>query len=185
MSRATGRRTHGHSARATPMDQPDEYAQPPQIAPELRGRLDRMRGLVGVSQRYRPRLLRLTVADLTPPQFVGKPTTVVCDGCRACDSPAAWLYSVDYLLVRPRRRADDFAIVDPLDNLTPEGRIRSVGYDLASSVLEVEFVGGHVYEYYDVPLSVYSALMESDSKGSYFNDRIRDMYTYQETGDAE
>ena len=56
--------------------------------------------------------------------------------------------------------------------------IRSVGYDIASSVLEVEFDAGTVYEYYDVPLSVYSALMEAESKGSYFNDHIKDMYPY-------
>jgi hypothetical protein len=56
--------------------------------------------------------------------------------------------------------------------------LKSVGYDVASSVLEVEFVGGRVYEYYDVPLSIYSALMESESKGSYFNDFIKDMYAY-------
>jgi hypothetical protein len=56
--------------------------------------------------------------------------------------------------------------------------ILSVGYDLASSVLEVEFVGGKVYEYYDVPLSVYSALMGAESVGSFFNDHIRDMYPY-------
>ncbi|HEY1377134.1 MAG TPA: Lpg1974 family pore-forming outer membrane protein [Gemmataceae bacterium] len=77
------------------------------------------------------------VADLTPPEFVQPPlppTTITCDGCRACDSPAAWLFSAEYLLVRPRRRADDFAIVDPLDNLTPEGDIRSVGYDLSSGL---------------------------------------------------
>jgi hypothetical protein len=74
------------------------------------------------------------VADLTPPEFAHPPTTTVCDGCRACDSPAAWLFSVDYLLVRPRRRADDFAIVDPHDNLTPEGDIRSIGYDMSSGV---------------------------------------------------
>jgi hypothetical protein len=56
--------------------------------------------------------------------------------------------------------------------------IRSVGYDLSSSVLEVEFVAGDVYEYYDVPLSIYSALMEAGSKGAYFNDHVRDMYPY-------
>lgn len=56
--------------------------------------------------------------------------------------------------------------------------IRSVGYDLASSVLEVEFVDGPVYECYDVPLSIYSALMEAESKGSFFNDHVKDMYPY-------
>jgi hypothetical protein len=59
-----------------------------------------------------------------------------------------------------------------------------VGYDLASSVLEVELVGGRVYEYYDVPLSVYSELMNADSVGSYFNDHVKDMYTYSEVTGA-
>ena len=49
--------------------------------------------------------------------------------------------------------------------------------------LEIEFAEhGRIYEYFDVPLSVYSELMAAESKGAYFNDRIRDMYTYQETG---
>jgi hypothetical protein len=56
--------------------------------------------------------------------------------------------------------------------------IRSIGYDLPSSVLEIEFANGHVYEYYDVPLSVYSRLMASDSKGAYFNEHVKDMYPY-------
>jgi hypothetical protein len=75
----------------------------------------------------------LPIADLTPPEFA-KPVTTVCDGCRKCDNPAEWLFSAEYLLVRPRRRADDFAIVDPSDNLTPEGSVRSVGFDLASGL---------------------------------------------------
>ena len=58
--------------------------------------------------------------------------------------------------------------------------IRSIGYDLASSVLEVELVGGRVYEYYDVPLSVYSELMNADSKGNYFNEYIKDLYSFGE-----
>lgn len=61
--------------------------------------------------------------------------------------------------------------------------IRSVGYDVASSVLEIEFTGeGRIYEYYDVPLSVYLELMAAGSKGQYFNEYIKDMYSYQEIG---
>jgi len=59
--------------------------------------------------------------------------------------------------------------------------ILSVGYDLASSVLEVEFAeDNRVYEYLDVPLSVYSRLMNAESIGAYFNEYIRDMYPYQQ-----
>jgi hypothetical protein len=74
------------------------------------------------------------VADLTPPEFAGHPVTTTVDGCRACDNPAEWLFSADYMLVRVRRRADDYAIVDPLDNVTPEGRINNIGFDLASGL---------------------------------------------------
>ena len=59
--------------------------------------------------------------------------------------------------------------------------IRSVGYDLPNSILEIELVeSNRAYEYFDVPLSVYTELMEAESKGSYFNEFIKDLYAYQE-----
>jgi hypothetical protein len=63
--------------------------------------------------------------------------------------------------------------------------IRSVGYDLDNSILEVEFVeGGRVYTYYDVPLSVFSELLDAESIGGYFNESIRDLYSYEDGGKA-
>ena len=65
--------------------------------------------------------------------------------------------------------------------LVKSSLIRSVGYDLPGSVLEVEFVeGDRVYTFYDVPLSVYSELIDAESLGSYFNEYIRDLYPYEE-----
>ena len=59
--------------------------------------------------------------------------------------------------------------------------IRSVGYDLPSSILEIELVEpNRIYEFFDVPFSVYTELMDAESKGQYFNEFIRDMYAYQE-----
>ena len=59
--------------------------------------------------------------------------------------------------------------------------IRSVGYDAAASVLELEFVASRsVYAYYDVPLSVYEELLEAESMGAYFNDYIKDLYACQQ-----
>lgn len=58
--------------------------------------------------------------------------------------------------------------------------IRSVGFDAAASILEVEFVAsGSVYAYYDVPLSVYEELLVADSMGGYFNEFIKDLYACQ------
>jgi hypothetical protein len=54
--------------------------------------------------------------------------------------------------------------------------LRSVGYDPDSRTLEIEFQTGRVWRYAGVPPSVYSTLMAADSKGSYFNSLIRDVY---------
>jgi uncharacterized protein YqiB (DUF1249 family) len=55
--------------------------------------------------------------------------------------------------------------------------IESAGY---SMVLEIEFENGRIYQYYDVPVSVYLELMAAESKGKYFNAHIRNEYKYQE-----
>ena len=53
--------------------------------------------------------------------------------------------------------------------------LRSVGYDPASHILEIEFKNG-VYQYGDVPLEVYEALMAAASLGGYFAQHIKDAY---------
>ena len=39
----------------------------------------------------------------------------------------------------------------------------SIGYDLEKEILEIEFNHGGVYQYFDVPQSVYEELMNADS----------------------
>jgi len=51
--------------------------------------------------------------------------------------------------------------------------LASVGYDAASHTLEVGFVNGSVYQYFQVPEHVYKGLMNADSHGSYFNEHIK------------
>jgi hypothetical protein len=59
--------------------------------------------------------------------------------------------------------------------------IASIGYDAGSSTLEVEFVTGAVYQYYNVPKSVYEGLMNAKSHGSYFARYVKDAdYRYKE-----
>lgn len=50
----------------------------------------------------------------------------------------------------------------------------SVGYDADRRTLEVEFTGGGVYRYFDVPPELYVGLMTSPSKGEFFAGHIRD-----------
>jgi hypothetical protein len=55
--------------------------------------------------------------------------------------------------------------------------IQSTGY---SMVLEIEFQSGRVYQYYDVPVSIFLEFMNAESKGKYFNAHIRNQYKYRE-----
>ena len=54
--------------------------------------------------------------------------------------------------------------------------LRSVGYDAASQTLEIAFHNGGVYQYLNVPESVYQALMKASSHGQYFHHNIRNTY---------
>lgn len=57
--------------------------------------------------------------------------------------------------------------------------IRSIGYDPASSILEVEFTSGDVYQYFDVPENLYQQFFNASSHGQFLNDNIRYNYRYQ------
>ena len=62
--------------------------------------------------------------------------------------------------------------------LVISSHIRSVGFDRETLTLEVRFTNGRVYQYLDVPESVYCGLLSARSAGRYFNDRIRDVYRF-------
>lgn len=51
--------------------------------------------------------------------------------------------------------------------------IASIGYDAEQMILEVEFNYGAVYQYFDVPESVYEGLMAADSHGKYFDAYVK------------
>lgn len=60
--------------------------------------------------------------------------------------------------------------------------ISSIGYDVATMTLEVQFLqSGYVYQYQGVPHDVYSAFMAAGSKGQYLNYTIKNAYTYTRT----
>lgn len=57
--------------------------------------------------------------------------------------------------------------------------IQSAGYDPESGILEIEFKGGAVYQYFDVPERVYDAFMQASSAGSYFHRHIKNTYRWR------
>lgn len=60
----------------------------------------------------------------------------------------------------------------------PSTTIASVGYDPDSLILEIKFTTGKLYQYFDVPPAIHSGLMNSDSKGKFFNAHIRTKFRF-------
>ena len=58
--------------------------------------------------------------------------------------------------------------------------LRSVGYNISDSILEIEFLSGSVYQYFNVPQQKYESLMTAGSKGSYFAAHIKRIYRYRQ-----
>ncbi|MDF2642810.1 MULTISPECIES: KTSC domain-containing protein [unclassified Pseudomonas] len=54
--------------------------------------------------------------------------------------------------------------------------ITAVGYDPSTKRMRICFQQGHTYDFCNVPLDVYNGLIAAVSKGSYYNQHIRDRY---------
>lgn len=54
--------------------------------------------------------------------------------------------------------------------------IITIGYDASTRRMKIQFVEGHTYDFCGVPESVFSGLLRASSKGTYYNDHIRDRY---------
>lgn len=57
--------------------------------------------------------------------------------------------------------------------------ISSIGYDSLSRILEIKFNSGGVYQYSNVPESIYNGLMSAGSKGKYHHVHIKNKYPYK------
>ena len=54
--------------------------------------------------------------------------------------------------------------------------IAKVGYSKRRHILEIEFVNGAVYRYFDIPFSVHRDLMSAESKARFYDSKIRKHY---------
>jgi len=60
--------------------------------------------------------------------------------------------------------------------------IVSVGYDAPSETLEIEFMSGSVYQYYNVPQSIYDGFIAAPSAGQFFAYQIKNAFPYSRVG---
>jgi hypothetical protein len=58
--------------------------------------------------------------------------------------------------------------------------VRSVGYSMSGRILEIEYVNGNVYQYFDVPQPTYAGLLAAPSIGNFVNTRIKPYYEVAE-----
>ena len=54
--------------------------------------------------------------------------------------------------------------------------IAKVGYSKRRHILEIEFLNGAVYRYFDVPGSAYRELMSAESKARFYDSNIKKHY---------
>ncbi len=67
--------------------------------------------------------------------------------------------------------------MNPLESIPLQSRtLVRVAYDAQQSILQLEFHGGAIYQYFQVPASIYQELLTAESKGLYFNRSIRDQF---------
>lgn len=58
--------------------------------------------------------------------------------------------------------------------------LESVGYE--NGTLNISFIKGGLYAYYNVPFTVYQNLMSAPSHGKYFHAHIKGIYRYEKIG---
>ncbi len=58
----------------------------------------------------------------------------------------------------------------------PSQTIVSIGYEAATSTLEVELATQEIIQYYNVPLATYISLMKAASKGDFYQHNIKAIF---------
>lgn len=73
------------------------------------------------------------VVDLTPAELPGRPAPDYIDRSADC-RPGGWFASGEYLLWRPRLSDAGYALVDPVNDATPQGRVHNVHPDVGNGL---------------------------------------------------
>ena len=58
--------------------------------------------------------------------------------------------------------------------------VRAVGFDDAPNTLQVKFLNGSLYQYFDVPRHVFDELLAAGSVGSYLHRTVKGVYRYSQ-----
>lgn len=57
--------------------------------------------------------------------------------------------------------------------------IASIGYNLDSSILEIEFLSGGIYQYHNISENIFQGIMSASSHGIYFHQQIKNRFNFK------
>jgi hypothetical protein len=57
--------------------------------------------------------------------------------------------------------------------------VKAIAYSARDRVLDVTFVSGHLYRYFDVPAEVYDRFRDAESAGHFLHAEILDRYDFE------
>jgi hypothetical protein len=57
--------------------------------------------------------------------------------------------------------------------------VDALAYRADEQALEITFVSGHVYRYFDVPAAVYDRFQAAESAGQFLHEEILDRYEFE------
>lgn len=78
------------------------------------------------------------------------------------------------------------ALGEPIRRVDVEStNLKSVGFDPKTKILEVEFLHGGVYRYFEVPTATHDALMKAQSKGKYFQANVRNKFRFERVSNTK
>lgn len=61
----------------------------------------------------------------------------------------------------------------------PSSVVSFISYNVDTATLRITFVSGMIYDYKEVPESIYIAMKTSGSKGTYLNRHIKGRYQFE------
>jgi hypothetical protein len=68
------------------------------------------------------------------------------------------------------------SLLEAIMHQVESSNIDSIGWE--DDILEVTFLSGSTYEYYDVPEEVFEEMLDASSKGQYLARNIKGVYSY-------
>lgn len=64
-------------------------------------------------------------------------------------------------------------------NFIDSTNVRRIKYHPVGKILEVQFLNGKIYHYYEVPENIWQAAFVAPSIGRFIQERIKGVYTYE------